>query len=102
MPAATVSFVASSTSTNAPVVRLSAYGWTRSGLESQPHTSDVVELQPLRRDLRERADVELRLDRVEDRARPPCRVLDPEPGPDLHGALAHPAVVASSVRAATG
>ena len=93
MPAPTVSFVASSTRTKAPVVRFSGYGSTASGSESRSVTS-ARSLSSSRSGAgtsREGLHVDPRAELVHDRARPPARVLHREPGPGLERALAHPA-----------
>ena len=93
MPAPTVSFVASSTRTNAPVVRFSGYGSTASGSESRSVTSarSFSSSRSGAGTSRECLHVDLRAELVHDRARPPARVLHGEPGAGLERALAHPA-----------
>ena len=92
MPAPTVSFVASSTSTNAPVWRLTAYGSTSNGLASRRRTrARSLSARPSAGRSSLRLDVEDGDDLVEDRARPAGRVLDAEARAGLHRSLAHPA-----------
>ena len=59
--------------------------------EAEPDPREVVQCKTVGGDLLERPDVEHGGDLVEDRTRPPRRVLDGEPRTGLHRPLAHPA-----------
>ena len=92
MPAATVSFVASSTRMNAPVARFTSYGSTISGAgEAQPHRADVVQRHLGRVARLERVHVDDAVDALDDGAHGAGRVLDAEARTRQQRPLAHPA-----------
>ena len=100
MPAPTVSFVASSTTMNAPVARtlLVRVGHER-GAEPQADAADRVELELVGGLVRERRDVEPVLDRLEPRGDRARRVLDHVAGARAGGRVAEPAHASPPARA---